>query len=180
MAWDLRMNQMRPAFSLLEILIVLSIIGILAAIGFRSFTSRSAQTERLAFVENLNALMSTAVDQAVFSGHLQRVHVDLIGKEIALQEQQDKDFKDLPKAQRNTHVEIPDSFEIQRFFINGQDEMDRSVSRATLWYFVVPDGLVQPVTVHIADRAEPEGYQFSLVLNPFSGQFTFHEGAIKP
>ena len=179
----------RAGFTLIEILAVLVILGLLAAIVPPLLRQARPAAEREKFITRLNAMMKFVWNNAIATGKIHRVNFDFKKKRVQA-------FIGGPKQQnpvpvRRTYFdpffEIPKQLEVKNFYIEGKDEMTRygpgKTSEET-WFFVFPQGLSQEVVINMIDtkdkvngrRNRPVG----LVLNPFSVQFEEYNVFKKP
>lgn len=172
----------RPGFSLIEIMVALTIMALLAAIISPNFRRRQPEYERQQFLGHLNALMRIALQQAVVMQKLHRVYFDFKNKKITVQ------IKGEGKDQKGEHIfmpikapylhhtlTVPKNFSIEQFFIEGTDEFKRE---GQAWFFIMPEGLAQDVIINIIDknkayRDKPK--KIGLVLNPFTAQFKVYD-----
>ena len=70
----------------------------------------------------------------------------------------------------------PDSIIIKQLLIEGFDEMKRFTGgkTETVWFYIVPDGMVQAVTINFLDKEQMidgKPKPVGLVLNPFTAEF---------
>lgn len=176
------MHVRQNGFSLLEILIAITIMALMAVLIVPQLGNKSGKPQELAFVAQLNRLMQTAWQQALFTGHIHKVLFDFKQRTISLEEQQagTKGATALPFVPvsgiiDDTHMQLPEQFIVKNFFIDRQDEMRRG-NRINAYFFVMPSGTTQPVIINIAhsltDQKQPAPV-FGLVLNPFSAQFEY-------
>lgn len=173
-------------FTFLELVVVIAIVGILAVAVAPLFRGRETQLRTKEFVAKLNLLMQTSWQQAFVSQKTQRVHFNFTNKKIVLEEQKDtegKVFVPVKSEFLDTQMVIPSTYFFKNFYIEGKDEM-RLGKRETVYFFIVPSGLAQPVIINIIDQGEElkesEPEKFGLVLNPFSAQFEYYDTFQKP
>ena len=180
----------KQAFTLIEIMIVLVIIGLLASITIPNLRSLMKKDERQIFVSNLNSLLSVALDNAVYSEKINRVIFDFINKKVSIEQQTDKklpsgqmQFEDIDSQYIQSSFDFSKAdLEFMNFFIDTKDEMSQA-KKEKVWFYVLPDGTAQPVILNIIDMSEKlseEERKFSLVLNPFTIQFKKYEKFMQP
>ncbi len=172
----------RPGFTLIELLIAIAIIGIMAAAVAPYLQFKPPGYERKQFVTRLNSLMQLGWQQAVITGKVHRVVFDFKQKEMTLE----KDVSTNPDAKKpnfepvkgmiaDTTFKISKAIEIKNFYIEKVDELVRFTGGKTTssWFYIIPDGMTQQVTINFNDKDNPEGkpLSYSLVLNPFTAQF---------
>lgn len=174
-------------FSLIEIMVVILIIGGMAALFVPTFFRRSSESATQTFVTDLNALMQVGVLEAMRTGLLHRVKFDLEKSHVMLEAAQHADvdpqsisapFVPVFSAAAQTVIPLPDALDIRKFFIGKTDELAGGLKNKKVWLFIGPDGSVQDVTMVIADTENEQ--TVSLMTNPFSGQLVMYEGVQKP
>lgn len=178
----------KKGFTLIEILIVILIIGVMAAVIAPNFGSKKADQERQTFIAKLNALTQLAWQNALLSHSLHKVVFDFKKKMVSVEQatgekdsQGNEKFVPLERTYLETSIEWPDYLHIKNFYIEGFDEMKRSVAGETheTWFFVVPGGMTQRVTINATDthdlQSNGRATKVGLVLNPFNAQFTSYD-----
>lgn len=182
----------KKAFSLLELLIVIAIIGILGSIIVPNFQQRTPRYERESFIARFNTLVQFGWQQALITHKVHRITVDIGKKEITLTAasgEKDKAgedvFKPLINPVEETMLPIPDQILIKQFFIEGFDMMTKFArsKTASVWFYIIPEGMVQNVVINFNDTKDlynDHPRPIGLVLNPFSAQFKTYEAFQKP
>ncbi len=181
----------KEGFTLIELMVVIMLLGIIAAIVGPNMRRRLPKQQREAFISNVNTLLGNAWQYAVQRQKIVRVHFDFEKNLSSLQEQTDtKDikgdavFKPIEAEYRTTQYRWPDNIEIKQFFINGVNEMTSGKSVTKMWFFIIPDGMSQEVIINAVDtkeqRADDSDVQIGLVLNPFSAQLKSYGSFQKP
>lgn len=182
----------KPAFSLIELVVVIAIIALLATISLPTLKSFFPKDERKVFLENLNSLTFSALSNAILSHKLTRVTFDFNENKIYLEEETGKKslsgkeniFERITSKFGNFEIDFPASkFKIQNFFIDTRDEMKlflEQVKKEKVWFFITSDGIAQNVTLNLIDLINTDGDQFSFVLNPFTTQFAYYEKFMSP
>lgn len=177
-------------FSLLELLVVIAIIGVLGAVIMPNMNRSTPRSEREEFIARCNTLLQNAWQQALVSHKTQQINVD-VGKKtiVVLQESDEKDrsgngvFKPVTDSPHDTTLVIPDQFIIKQFFIEGFDMMKKFSKTKAMWFYIVPEGMVQDVVINFLDKKDTrddQPRQIGLVLNPFTAQFKTYDTFQKP
>lgn len=164
-------------FLLAELLIALVIIGLLGTVMIPNFQRQQKGYERKQFIEQLNAITLNGWKNALLTGKQHRVVFDITNKKIQLEQQQttaDKQSFVLSSNYTLNTIAIPKTITCTNFYIGDKDEMAsyQFGSATQLWFFIMPDGLTQQIRINCVDTAERKHLSFSLVLNPFTAQFT--------
>lgn len=182
------------AFSFLELVIVMAIVGILLSIAVPNLIGRKSKYERKQFIDHANALLQVAWQDTVVTHKLHKITFDISKRIISVDVQTEKktatgDFVYAPMSSRYLNATYnwpPDTFEIKNFYVNSRDEFNLTLSdqKGKIWFFILPDGLVQPVIINMLDIKDApigqNGTEFSLVLNPFTAQFKEYDVFQKP
>lgn len=169
----------RVGFSLLQLMIALAIMGLVIAI---IPNLQRPSYERDQFIARLNALVQLAWQNAIITHKIHKITFDLSGRSAWLEsevEEKDRkgepDFKPVTGLYADTSITWPRHIEIKAFLLEGQDLTKAFLAGAKkVWFYVVPEGLAQPVTINFIDKEDTldgKPRQMGLVLNPFSAQF---------
>lgn len=183
------MHNVQRGFSFLELVLVISILGILGYVVAPNFFRRGPLYERKAFVATLNVIARQAWVHALESGAVHKITFNLVQRTINLEQKTDATdhegtpvFKPIILNNVPQNYQWPEHFEIQQFFVQGVDEIAQHGASRTMediWFFVVPEGMAQEVIMNVVDVKDTyhdsNGKQMSLVLNPFSVQFKQYE-----
>lgn len=180
----------RAGFSLLELLIVIAIAGVMGAALIPLLTSMQPGYGRKQFVSKLNSLVQFGWQQAVITKKVHRVLFDIKNRKASLEVEAEKStqakvvFEPLKQAFMSTAMTWSDSIIIKQLFIEGFDEMKRFTSgkTETVWFYIVPDGMVQAVTINFLDKEQlidGKPKPVGLVLNPFTAQFKVYHAFAK-
>lgn len=175
----------KPGFGLLEVLLALTIFGLVASVAIPNYMRQQAGYERKKFVTSLNALMSEVFQLGLMEEKIERVKFDLKQRSIIVEQETDsytdegtKIFKPIALHYVDTKYQWPETFDFKQFFVKRQDEMlARGVHGDTdeVWFYVMPSGMAQEVIINILDSkdetVDKDGIEMSLVLNPFTLQF---------
>lgn len=174
----------RSGFTLIEIVVVIVIIGIMAAIIVPNLRGPTALYERKAFIEKFNSLLFLGWQQALITHTIQEIKYNIKEKKISLlsvpsfKSDGTPEEKEPKGLYRPTVISIPEQFELINFFIEGYDEMSKG-DRAAIYFFIMPDGLAQDVIINISDTKDPlpngDPRPVGLELNPFTVQLKTYD-----
>lgn len=170
----------RPGFSLLEILLVITVAAFLFALVMPLLRRAQPGRERKQFVTQLNALVQLAMQQSIMTRKVHRVVFSMSERRAAIEiEQESEKFVPVKTGQTSTFAWARE-LEIKQFIVEGFDEMERRIGRRTdkAWFFIIPDGMAQNVIINYIDRSDTiddKPLQRSLVLNPFTAQFRSYD-----
>jgi len=147
------------------------------------FVPRDPVKERKLFITSLNTLTMLARKNAIITRATQKLFFDLDKRRITLESEtaakNDKGesiFEPAKNLRINRTFAIPSNIEFRNFYIEGFDEMAKSDGRMVgqMWFFIVPNGMTQAVTINFVDMAQKvkgKPVEVGLVLNPFSAKF---------
>jgi prepilin-type N-terminal cleavage/methylation domain-containing protein len=181
------------AFTLIEILVALAIIGIISMVVAPNFRRASPTQNRDTFISSLNGLVQFAWQQALQQRKVAQVTFDFKKSMVSIGLATDKKdqkgnivFAPIAGAYLNTTLAWPDEYVVRQLFIEGFDEMSRYSGRqatAEIWFYIVPDGLAQSVIINMIDEKDLRDGKpnaIGLVLNPFMPQFVQYDEFQKP
>jgi len=178
-------KKVSSGFTLIEILVAIALIAIMATVVIPNLRPRDPVKERQSFIARLNALTRMAWHGTLSTGKTHQIFVDLEQRKVQLKidtgktdSQADPIFEPVKGSFINTALTWPKNLEIKNFAIEGYDEMERTGPAGKLWFFVVPGGLAQAVTINMIDSNDKVGGRartVGLVLNPFSAQFKTYD-----
>lgn len=171
-------GQVAKGFTLIELLIVILIIGIMGSVLAPRLAPRTARTEREAFIEQLNSLNRVALTQAITTQHLHQIFWDLEHHKIEIRKHTggydragDPECKPVQIPYGMQSVMIPERFIVKQFSIEGINELAGAKKTKQVWFYIVPDGIAQQVTVVFIDTHEDvtdAEKKLTLILNPFT------------
>lgn len=184
---DVLMRGKNSGFSLLEILVVMFLIGLMTTFGIKMLQSVRPRYKQEQFVDHMRTLLSIAWQRALSTGKLHRVYFEL-EKRVMMVEMQTNEvheekelFAPVTRAYDETQFSWPKTITFKEFFIQGTDRLHKSGSRTTaIWFYVVPDGMVQEVIMNIEEMVGESRVPLSLVVNPFNAQLTTYDTFQKP
>lgn len=157
----------------LEIMIVLVLIGLMGAAIAPNLAYYVKKQKHQEFVLKLESFMYQVKQQALLTGKVQQVFFEFKEKKI-IALTYDETFSDQPLSNRFSRskikqIELDQSFELQNFFIQGNDEVRSGSTRDTAWFYIMPDGSSQDVVINFTYGEEQE-QKLGIKINPFSAQ----------
>lgn len=145
---------------------------------------RTARAERENFVSQLNSVLRAALTQAIITQNLYQIYWNLETRVIEIRKHTgaydragDPICKPIQIPYGAQNVTIPERFIVKQFSIEGINELAGSRSIKEVWFYIVPDGIAQQVTVVFIDTHEDvtdAEKKLTLVLNPFTVQYEQH------
>jgi prepilin-type N-terminal cleavage/methylation domain-containing protein len=169
------------AFTLIELLIVILIIGILGSVLAPRLAPRTAKTEKEAFIAQLNSLNRAALTQAITTQTLFQLFWDLEHRTIEIRKHTgnydrngDPECKPMQIPYGMQSVTIPERFIVKQFSIEGVNELAGARATKQVWFYIVPDGISQQVTIVFTDTHEDitdAEKKLTLILNPFTVRY---------
>lgn len=176
-------------FSLIELMVVLALLGLIFSMVLPRLTRRSPADTWPMVVDALNNCVAFARQEAIISG--QPYAIALCrgsggGPDFVLVEQlvddpekiDHKIFQTVNSPYFHTRQELSKNMKFNAVFFGKEDLfVDKS---GCARFFVVPDGLVQDVLVHMTRREENNKHEISLRMQPYLGQFVLNEGHARP
>jgi type II secretory pathway pseudopilin PulG len=174
--------------SFIEILVLLLLISMFMSFVAPRFLTNPRGKEKKEFFSQFSQLLSDTIYQAITSKKIHQVFFDFDHREIKVKihtpskEEQDKhkQFKPVPEGIFHSSTTIPERLVIKNFFIQGVDEMGQGKVTHDAWFYIMPDGTSQTVTINIEDENEETNNQFAITINPFYSQAKLHDTFAKP
>ena len=174
------LRKPHSGFSLLEMIVVIAILAILTTIMVPNLQRRAPDYELKQLIATTNNLLQRAAQDAIVTQKVHRVVFDVAKSTIKIQLATDKKDDTGKPAWANMTDPLakgnyvwPKNIELVNFFINGVDELKAFSQTTEIWFFIVPEGLAQPVIINIQDRVNAK--KRGLVLNPFTVQFNEYD-----
>lgn len=179
------LGSSKSGFTLIEILIAIVIVGIIMAVAIPNLRRFSPGRPRKEFIGSLNSVTQFALNNALVTRKVHQVHFDFGKKKVTVKaatgtiKDNETEFAPIKGTYLNSSVTIPKTITFQNFIIEGSDQFAISSNRSEAWYFIVPDGMAQAVTINFTDTKDtlPSGKPrpVGLVLNPFSARFKVYD-----
>jgi prepilin-type N-terminal cleavage/methylation domain-containing protein len=164
----------QKAFSILELVVAIAVIGTLLTVAIPQFIGRSAAAERQRFVEELNLMLNAAYINAIDTHTSHRIIYDFKQSLFSVEhEVKTGEYESLGSALAHATCDVPVGYIFEQFIINNKDEMATSSERSTAWFFLSENGVPQEVRLTVA-LDEGKGKMW-LVLNPFLVQFIAYD-----
>ena len=160
---------MKPGFSLIELMIVILLLGLIAAMGIPRFL-RSSRPPTQDFIGRLNVLVRDGVQLAEKKRKVYKIFFDLPSKKV--------DIRGVTGADASGSIAIPDAVEVSDVLIEGKSQFAAGGGeKRTVYFLINPDGITQDVTLSLIDHTvrshNPAGGQYDYTLNPFTATFRF-------
>lgn len=182
------MQNNKSGISFIEILVVLLLISIMTSFVIpRMFTNRSGMTKKR-FFSDFSTLIADTVFQSILSKKVHQIFFDFDHHKIIVKQHNPKidekkkeaQFENVPSNTFNSQIALPQDFRIRNFFIEKNDEIKPGSKTLDAWFYIMPDGTSQAVTINIDDDSDGQESKFSIVINPFYSQATLYDAFQKP
>jgi len=183
-------KQPRSAFSLLEIMVVICIMALMAAIIIPRLLFRTPQAEWPTILADLNDVVFFARQEAISNQKVYRLTFKSYAEQsdtVAVEEELDDQEKPGKKIYRqassfyfNTKYTFHESVKLKAVY-HGKDEF-LTDNKGEGYCYVIPDGLVQDIIIYVIRKDKEKGVEIpaSFILSPFFGKFEFHDGFVRP
>ncbi len=182
------MHCQSKGFTLIEILVVLFLIGIISSIGVPAFLKRDSKAEWPAVLDDINNLVIFARQEAISNQAVYRLvfKKQNKGRDLVLVQREGRDpEKPLQKIYNNatsgyikTRYELPEQIKFKALYHGKDEEFEENKGQG--YCYVIPDGLVQDVMIHLIKKKNKNEQQATLRMAPFFGKFEFFDGLIRP
>lgn len=178
----------QPGVSFIEILVVLMLISLTMSFTIPRFINSQKGAIKKHFAQDFAKLISNTMHQAILTSKVHQVFFDNNRHEIMIKifdetsqdQNRHKMFKPVEKNLFNSTMQIPDSFVIQNFFINGEDEVKSGTTMNEAWFYIMPDGTSQHMIINIINQEDQQDNKFCITINPFYSQVSIHDTFQKP
>lgn len=186
------MEKHLPAFTLLEILIVMVVIGIIATIAAPRLTRKDPSTKWENVLEEINNMVSYARQEAISRQKTYRLRfkINKSSADFVQIEEENTDpenpnkkiypliqahgFKPIYKLSNSEKVSI--KFEA---IYHGKTEQ-LSENKGEAYCYIIPNGLVQEILIHAIRTEDNKTNKASFKMQPFFGKFEKFDGFLKP
>lgn len=175
-------------FTFIELIVAIALIAAMATIVVPNLWRQTPDQERESFVAKLNAFTGLVWYNALVTGKLHKILIDLNAGKLFAEVQTDQitaqgeiKFAPMELDYQASELVLEPRFRLREIYINGRNTMDGSNDK--FWFYISSDGLAQPVTLNFADQqvvpSSENSNIYSLVLNPFSAQFKLSDEEFK-
>lgn len=181
-------NNITSAFTLIEMMVVITLIGIVMAVGLPKMMHRRPESELTTVLEDLNNLVFFARQEAISDQKVYRLTFcanKTPPDEVLVEEGVDDPekpgqtkFQLAASYTIKTRYVLHESVKIKSVFHGKQDDIASDVGKG--YCYVIPDGLVQDVVVHVIKKEGKAEFKSSFKMMPFYGTFELSEGFIQP
>lgn len=177
----------RGAFSLIEILVVVVVVGILATMALPRLAKKQPEAEWNSILEEVNNLVYYARQESISNQQTYRLRFQSNPTDQdSVQVEVERQDPNKPRQTIYTPVKsyyfkpvykFPEVIMLHAVY-HGKKEM-LSENKNNAYCYIIPNGLVQEVLVHL-ERTTDEGKSRStLKMAPFFGRFELLEGFVK-
>ncbi|MFH1644648.1 MAG: type II secretion system protein [bacterium] len=177
-----------PAFTLIEMMVVIILVGIMATIVIPRLYWRKPQTEWQNVLDDLNNMVFFARQEAVSDKKIYRLLFKsnqnepdfIIVQEEGIDEENPtkKIYEQVRSYYFDTKYEFDESIKMVAFYSGGKEMFEENKNVG--YCYVVPDGLVQDVMIRMIRRKDEKESKVSFKMMPFQGEFVMYEGFLKP
>lgn len=175
------------AFSLVELMVVMVVIGILATMALPRLAKKKPSTEWKNVLEEVNNLVYYARQEAISTQNTYRLHfqskktaVDTVQVELEGPDPQKPTHK-IYRTVRSHYFKpiytFPEEITIHEVYHGKQKQFEENKNHA--YCYVIPNGLVQEILVHLERTRNGEKSKVTFKMSPFFGKFELLEGFVK-
>jgi prepilin-type N-terminal cleavage/methylation domain-containing protein len=182
-------NNAAKAFTMIEMMVVIVIIGIMAAIMIPRFTQKSPRAEWPMIVDDLNNLVFFARQEAIANQKNYRLaFTNTQNHALMVVVEEEKQNPEKPEQiiyePAFSYYFTPqyifhESVSLKAFFVNKTKKIEEG-EKGKEYCYVIPDGLVQDITLQLFHKNSPDEKGVTLKMMPFYGIFTIEEGFTRP
>ena len=174
----------KSAFTLLEIMIVMVIIGLMMTFVTPWLFKKEPSSEWPIVLTEVNNLVDFARQEAMANQKTFRLFFRKEKKDldyIVVEKEEEDPEKPDHKIYEQVHSEyfqtryvLPEKIKMDAVYLGKKELFSENKDNA--YCYVIPNGLVQEVVVHLERKVE-DGYQKgTFKMEPFLGMFEYHEG----
>ncbi len=176
------------AFTLIEIMVVIVLIGAVTAFFLPRMMQRSPTLDWTHILDEMNNLVSFARQEAIANQKEYRLvfmqKPKRTGAVVIEKEQPDPDnpgkrfFVSITSDYAPTIYKFPPEIYINGIFDGKEEQLAMYKGRG--YCYVIPDGLVQDVLIHLTRTYKGTKSAMSLRMKPFYGLFELVVGHVRP
>lgn len=189
------MHATRAAFTFIEMMVVMALIGVMAAFVLPRFVHRTPTAEWPVIIDELNNLVTFARHEAIANHKIyrltftkdqqQKITIDVQEENPDPEHPNKKVYPPATSDYFNPHYTFHESVLLKTLY-NGKQKTLVEDEKGIAYCYIIPDGLTQDITLHLFHKSNPveknqsEEKGVTIKLHPFAGVFTIEEGFIKP
>ena len=181
------MRKFSPAFTLMEILIVIAIIGFMATMITSRIGRRPPSSEWPTVLEAMNSLIFFARQEAIARQKIHRLAFLRKGKQLSMSVEVQKTDPEHPEKEFfepaicpyfSVSQPLSEFITIENVFHGKIDEWAEGSGKA--YCHVIADGLVQETVIRLTRKHKnEEESKVSFIMKPFLGKFEMTQGHAK-
>lgn len=185
---DLHVLIKRHAFTMIEMMVVIFLIGVMATFVIPRLAYRIPQADWSTILYDLNNLALFARQEAISNQSVYRLKFKSGGSapDMMIIEKEERDperperkiYRQVSSYYLKTQYQFHPSVKIKAFYHGKKNELDESGGDSCC--YIVHDGLVQGVIIHLARAEKGVESRVSFKMMPFYGKFEQFDGFIKP
>ncbi len=172
-----------------ELVVVILLIGVIASVFLpRILRQRKPSVEWPVILDNLNNLILFARQEAIANRQVYRLRFQSNPKGLdTIRVEIEKDNPEKPGTKIydavssyyfKTFYELDSQIRIKAVYLGRNEQLDEH--RGVGFCYVIPDGLVEDVMLHVARRMNGNEITVTFKMNPFAGKFEMLDGRVKP
>ncbi len=185
---DLHVFKKRHAFTMIEMMVVIFLIGVMATFVIPRLVRKTPQAEWSTILYDLNNLAIFARQEAISNQAVYRLNFKSMGNApdmmIIEKEEQDPEkpwkrvYTPVLSYYLKTQYQFHPSVKIKAFYHGKKEEV--SDGSGDPCCYIVHDGLVQDVIIHLVRTEKGVESRVSFKMMPFYGKFERYDDFIKP
>ena len=182
------MIKASKAFTIIEMLVAIALIGVIAAVILPMLFRRAPGADWKTIGRELNNLVAFTRQEAIANQKTHRLvfqrrpnEADSVRIEEELPNPEKPGqlmYKPAKSEYFSTTYKLPSTVKIKTVYMGRQEMFEEK--RGVAYCYVIHDGLVQDVLVHLVRRIDNNEIVASYKMNPFLGRFEFYDGVLKP
>lgn len=176
------------AFTMIEMMVVIFLIGVMATLIIPRLAYKAPKAEWPSVLDDLNNIALFARQEAIANHAVYRLNFKANGnnpdtvtieQEVADPEKPErKVYTQTQSYYLKTQYQFHPSIKIKAFYHGKREELNSSEGNTCC--YVIHDGLVQDVLIHLTKNEKGVERRASLKMMPFYGKFELEEDFIKP